>query len=575
MLKLFKFLKPYRYQIAIVLVLTFIQVITELYLPTLMSDIVDVGIVNGDTNYIMKTGGLMLIVAAVGAGCIILAAYLSARTSSGFGMDLRNKVFSHVQQFSLHELNKIGTASLITRTTNDITQIQMLVMMMQRMMARAPLMCIGGIVMAVSKNPKLSLVLVVATPILGATMAIIARYSMPLFSLMQSKLDKLNLVLRENLTGIRVIRAFNKIEYEKERFDNANLDLTGTAIKVGQIMAVSMPVVMLLLNFTTIAVIWFGSIRVDAGGMQVGDLMAFLQYIMHIMFSLVMVSMMFIMIPRASVSAARINEVLDTDIEIRDPENSITPKTRTGLVEFRNVTFSYPDAEKPVLHDISFTANPGEVTAIIGGTGSGKSTLIHLIPRFYDITDGSILIDGVDIREMTQESLRSRIGFVPQKALLFTGTVAENIRYGNDDATDEEVEHAARIAQAADFVSNMKEGFNSFIAQGGTNISGGQKQRLSIARALVRRPHIYIFDDSFSALDFKTDAKLRQALKAEVADATVLIVAQRVSTIMDADKIIVLHEGKIAGMGKHKELLKTCDVYREIVLSQLSEEEIA
>jgi ATP-binding cassette subfamily B multidrug efflux pump len=575
MLKLFKFLKPYQFLIAFALMLIFVQSITELYLPTLMSDIVDVGIVGGDTNFILKTGGFMLAIAAIGSLCNILASYLSSKSSASFGLDLRNAVFTHVQDFSLHEFNNIGTASLITRTTNDITQVQMLVMMMQRMMARAPFMCIGGIIMAVSKNATLSLVLAVATPILGITMTLIARKSMPLFSLMQSKLDKLNLVLRENLTGIRVIRAFNQVDYEKKRFNEANLDLTGTSIQVGKIMAASMPIVTLLLNYTMIAVIWFGSLHVNNGLMQVGDLMAFLQYIMQIMFSLIMVSMMFIMIPRASASATRINEVLETEIAIKDPETSRLPDERLGFVEFKDVSFSYPGAEKPVLTDISFTAAPGEVTAVIGGTGSGKSTLIQLIPRFYDVKNGAILIDGVDIREMAQSRLRERIGFIPQKALLFSGTVAENIRYGKDEATIDEIEEATRIAQASDFVSALKDGFDSDIAQRGTNISGGQKQRLSIARALVRRPDIYLFDDSFSALDFKTDAKLRMALNTNITDATVIIVAQRVSTIMNADKIIVLHEGRITGSGKHKDLLDTCDVYREIVLSQLSEEEIA
>lgn len=584
MLKLFKFLKPYRFQVAIVLVLTFFETLAELYLPTLMSNIVNTGILNGDIGYILKTGGVMLVIAAAGSVCIIFAGYLSAKTSSAFGMNLRNAVFSHAQKFSLYEFNSIGTASLITRTTNDITQIQMLVMMMQRMMARAPLMCIGGIIMAISKNARLSLILVVAIPILGTTMIVIARKGMPLFSIMQTKLDKLNLILREQLTGIRVIRAFNRTDYEKQRFQDGNLDLTQTTVRVSKIMAASMPVVMLLLNYTTIGVIWFGSKHIDGGSMQVGDLMAFLQYIMHIMFSLVMTSMMFIIIPRASVSAARINEVLETDITIKDPEPSeisahpqSQPESlgRPGHLEFRDVTFNYPGAEEPVLNNISFTANPGEVTAIIGGTGSGKSTLINLVLRFYDVADGSILLDGVDIRQMPQQVLRSRIGFIPQKALLFSGTIAENLKYGKEDALDEEIQHAAEIAQATEFILNIPDGFDSIVAQAGTNLSGGQKQRLSIARALVCKPDIYLFDDSFSALDFKTDAKLRSALKKETADAAVIIVAQRVSTIMDADKIIVLHEGRIAGCGKHKDLIKTCDVYREIVLSQLSEEEIA
>ncbi len=446
--------------------------------------------------------------------------------------------------------------------------------MMLRMMISAPMMCIGGIIMAVSKDAKLSLVIIVVMPILAMAIGIIGKKGMPLFKMMQLKIDKLNLVLRENLTGIRVIRAFNRIDHEKKRFDKANLDLTNTAIKVNKIMAALMPIMMVVLNFTTIAVVWFGGIRIDNGSMQVGDLMAFIQYVMQIMFSLIMVSMMFILIPRASASAVRINEVLDTVSEINDGDNTKS-SNKKGYIEFKDVTFNYPGAEKPALSNISFSAKPGETTAIIGGTGSGKSTLISLIPRFYDVSGGSILVNGIDIREMTQEDLRLKVGFVPQKAVLFSGTIADNIRYGKENASYEEVKHAAEIAQASDFISNMKDGFESVISQGGTNVSGGQKQRLSIARALVRRPEIYVFDDSFSALDFKTDAKLRAALKKETGKSTVIIVAQRVSTVMNADRIIVLDDGQIAGIGNHKELLNTCDVYREIVSSQLSEEELA
>jgi ATP-binding cassette subfamily B protein len=447
--------------------------------------------------------------------------------------------------------------------------------MMLRMMISAPMMCIGGIIMAVSKDAKLSLVIIAIMPILAITIGIMGKKGMPLFKTMQLKIDKLNLVLRENLTGIRVIRAFNKIDHEKKRFDKANLDLTNTAIKVNKIMAALMPIMMVVLNFTTIAVVWFGGIRIDNGSMQVGDLMAFIQYVMQIMFSLIMVSMMFILIPRASASAVRINEVLDTVPEINDRDNTKSSNNKKGYIEFKDVTFNYPGAENPALSNISFSAKPGEITAIIGGTGSGKSTLISLIPRFYDVSSGSILVNDVDIREMTQEDLRLKIGFVPQKAVLFTGTIADNIRYGKEDAPDSEVKHAAEIAQASDFISNMKDGFESVISQGGTNVSGGQKQRLSIARALVRRPEIYVFDDSFSALDFKTDAKLRAALKKETGKSTVIIVAQRVSTVMNADRIIVLDDGQIAGIGNHKELLNNCDVYHEIVSSQLSEEELA
>lgn len=554
--------------------LVFFQAIFDLYLPSLMADIVDVGIVNGDTDYIIRVGVRMLLIAGLGAVCAIVASLLSSKTATGFGRDLRSKVFSKVEGFSLEEFDEFGTPSLITRTTNDINQMQQVVMIMLRMMLRAPFMCIGGIIMAVSKDRKLSVVIVVVMPIIAIAMFIIGKKGMPLFKIMQEKIDRLNLVLREKLTGIRVIRAFNREEYEKERFDDANRDLTDTAIRVNRIMAVSMPIMMLLLNFTTIAVIWFGGIRIDRGSMQVGDLMAFIQYVMHIMFSLIMFSMMFIMIPRASASAIRINQVLDSTTKIKDPLDSKDVEVGTGSIEFKDVTFSYPGAEQPVLSNVSFTTNPGDVTAIIGGTGSGKSTIINLVPRFYDIDKGSILLDGVDIRHMTQESLRAKIGFVPQKAVLFSGTIRDNMRVGNDNATDEEILHALDIAQATEFVSNMEDGLDSAIAQGGTNLSGGQKQRLSIARALVRKPALYIFDDSFSALDFKTDAKLRAALKKEIGSSSILIIAQRISTVMDADRIIVLNKGRVVGNGRHEELLKTCDVYREIASSQLSEEEL-
>ncbi len=575
MIKLFRFLKPYRLFIAAVLVLIFFQSLFELYLPRLMADIVDVGVVQGDTNYILRVGGLMLLVAAIGAVCTILAANLSAKTAMGFGKILRGKVFSQVEELSLSEFSRIGTASLITRTTNDITQVQMLVMVTLRMMVMAPMMLIGGIIMAVSQDAALARIIVLIIPVIVAAVIVVMNKSTPLFRAMQEKLDKVNRVLREGLTGIRVIRAFDRIDYEKRRFNDANLDLTSTAIKVNRIMATAMPLMMVTMNFMAIAIIWFGGLRIDQGTMQVGSLMAFIQYVMHIMFSLIMVSMMFVMIPRASASAVRINEVLDTVPEISDGEAAKSGYATKGHVEFRNATFSYPGAEKPVLHDISFEAKPGEVTAIIGGTGSGKSTLVNLILRFYDVETGSILINGVDIRDMSQEDLRSKIGFVPQKAVLFSGTVADNIRYGKEEATSEEVEWAAEIAQATEFITGMKDGFDSVVAQGGTNLSGGQKQRLSIARALVRRPEIYIFDDSFSALDFKTDARLRAALKSETSESTVIIVAQRVSTVMDADRIIVLDNGEVAGTGTHRDLIKTCNVYREIVMSQLSEEELA
>ncbi|TYP75570.1 ABC transporter ATP-binding protein [Paenibacillus methanolicus] len=575
MLKLFRFMKPYRTAVIFTLVLVFLQTLSDLYLPTLMSDIVDDGVVPGDTGYIWRIGALMLVIAALGGVCAVGASYLSAKSAGAFGRDLRSRVFAHVEQFSLNEFDKIGTASLITRTTNDITQVQMVLTMLMRVMVMAPLMCIGGIIMAMSKDVKLSLVIIAVVPVLAIIILLVVMRSIPLFKSMQTKIDKLNLVLRENLTGIRVIRSFNRTRHEQGRFNAANEDLTQTSIAVNRLMAGLMPVMMLVMNLASIAIIWYGGKRIEAGGIAVGDLIAFIQYAWQIMFALIFASMMFVMVPRASASAARIQEVLDMQPAIQDADAPQPMPARAGSVVFDNVTFYYPGAEVPALSNISFTAEPGKATAIIGGTGSGKSTLIHLIPRFYDASEGAVRIGNEDVRRASQEQLRDSIGLVPQKALLFTGTIAENIRFGKEDATDEEIRHAAAVAQATDFIGSMPEGYDSILAQGGTNVSGGQKQRLSIARALVRRPSIYLFDDSFSALDFKTDAKLRAALKTETADATLIIVAQRVSTVMDADQIIVLEEGKIAGIGTHRELLANSEVYREIVMSQLSEEEIA
>ena len=582
MIKLIKYLKPFWPTVVLVIILVLLQSLSQLYLPALMAEIVDKGIAEGNNALIFRTGGIMLAVALLSVACAFAASFFSARVSMGYGRVLRNKVFSHVQQFSLREYNQFGAASLITRMTNDITQVQMMVLMSMRLLVTAPLMMVGGIVMAVSRDPDLSRLILVLMPVLALAVALMAYLVMPLFKAIQAKLDKLNLVLRENLTGIRVIRAFNRDEYEQKRFDAANLDLTKMSILVNRLMAVAMPGMMLLMNLASIAIIWFGGQRVAGGGLQVGDLMAFLQYMMQIMFSLMMVSMMFVMLPRAFASVNRINAVLDTMPEIADPETdaeenpAVSDVTgKRGYLEFRNVTFSYPGAEVPVLRDISFRACPGEVTAIIGGTGSGKSTLANLIPRFYDVDSGSILVDGVDVREMPQEDLRRKIGLIPQQALLFTGTIASNIRVGKENATAAEVSKAAETAQAMDFITTLPEGFDAPVAQGGVNLSGGQKQRLAIARALVRRPEIYIFDDSFSALDFRTDARLRHALKEETEDATMLIVAQRVTTVMDADRIIVLEKGAVAGIGTHNELMESCNVYREIVLSQVSEEEIA
>jgi ATP-binding cassette subfamily B multidrug efflux pump len=575
MIKLFRFLKPYRMQIIFVLLFVFLQSLSDLYLPTLMAHIVDTGIVKGDTSYILQVGGFMLLIAVGGVICSVLASYFSSITAMGFGKIIRGEIFDHVEQFSLHEFNKISTASLITRTTNDTTQVQQVLIIMLRMMVSAPMMCIGGIIMAVAQDAPLSWVFAVALPIVIVTILSIIGRATPLFQLMQKKIDKLNLILDEGLTGVRVIRAFDRTDYERRRFDEANLSLTDTAITVNRTISALMPLMMLIMNVSTLAIFWFGALRIDSGSMQVGSLMAFLQYALQIMFSLLMLSMLAVMLPRAAASAERINEVLAIVPEIKDAETVKEPNRERGYVEFRDVTFRYPGAEEPAIANISFSARPGEVTAIIGGTGAGKSTLVSLIPRFYDIEQGSILVDGVDIRELAQEALRARIGFVPQKAVLFSGTISENIRYGKKDATLEEVQHAATIAQASGFISGMPDGYDAVIAQGGANVSGGQKQRLSIARALVRKPEIYIFDDSFSALDFRTDARLRAALKDETRTSTVFIVAQRVSTVMDADRIIVLDEGRIAGIGTHRELMKTCEVYREIVSSQLSPEEVA
>ncbi|KSU85482.1 MULTISPECIES: ABC transporter ATP-binding protein [Fictibacillus] len=574
MIKILKNLATYKWMVASVFGLIFIQSMSDLFLPTLMSDIIDKGVVPGKLSYIWEVGGWMLLVSAVGALASVTASYFSSKAAIGLGRDIRLKVFEHVERFSLHEFDQVGTASLITRTTNDITQVQQVVIMMLRMVISAPIMLVGGIIMAVSKDAKLSLVIVVTLPVLVASILLILYKAVPLFKTVQKRLDRLNLVLRENLTGVRVIRAFNREFEEKKRLQHANKDLRDVSIQVNRIMAFMMPVMMLVMNLTIVGIIWFGGMRIDNGTMQIGDLMAFTQYAMQIMFALVMSSMMFVMVPRAAVSAGRINEVLNIQPAIED-KGAERADAEPGTLEFDRVTFSYPGAEEPALSSISFKAQAGEITAIIGGTGSGKSTLLQLIPRFYECSEGTIRLNGVNIENATQDEIRSKIGFVPQKAVLFTGTIAENICYGKPEASHGEIRHAAEIAQAEDFILKMKDGFESRLEQGGSNLSGGQKQRLSIARAIVRKPDIYLFDDSFSALDFKTDARLRAALKEETRNSTVLLVAQRVNTVMDADQIIVLEKGKIAGMGTHEELLETNEVYREIALSQLTEEEIA
>jgi ATP-binding cassette subfamily B multidrug efflux pump len=574
MLKIYKFLKPYAASVTAIIILVFIQVMSDLYLPTLMSDIVNKGILGENVSYIMRTGGLMLLVAAGGVACAVLSSLLGSRASIGLGRILRSKVFGRVESFSLSEFDKFGASTLITRTTNDIIQIQTTTILIINMMIRAPLMAAGGTILAFSKDPGMTPVLAVALPLLAAIIVVIAKFGTPLFRSIQKKIDRINLIMRENLTGMRVIRAFDRGDYEEKRFDEASRDLTDTYIRVNRIVAFMIPAMMLVMNIVTLSIIWFGSMRIGDGSTNLGNLLAFMQYAMQILFSLLMFAAMFIMIPRAQAAADRINEVLAAHPQITDPENPISSGEAKGYVEFKDVSFSYPGAEQPVISGVSFLARPGETTAIIGGTGSGKSTVINLIPRFYDVTSGQVLIDGVDVRAMTQSQLRAKIGYVPQKAILFTGSIKDNLRYGRADADDLEIKRACITAQADDFISEFSDGYDTVLSEGGLNLSGGQKQRLSIARALVRRPEIYVFDDSFSALDFTTDAKLRTALRKETMESTVIIVAQRVGTVMNADRIIVLDEGRVAGIGTHTQLMESCEVYREIVSSQLSEEEL-
>ena len=577
MLKLFRLLKPYQGYVAIVLVLALAQSIGLLLLPRLMSDIVDTGIVKGDQGAIVRTGGLMLLMSVAASACAIAGSYFASHVATGFGRIMRGAIFERVEHFSIHQFDRFGSASLVTRTTNDTTQVQQMVIMMLTMVITSPMLMIGGIILALSQDTQLAWILVAVMPVMALVFTVILRATVPLSQAMQAKIDRLNLVLGEGLSGVRVIRAFDRGDHQRRRFHEANLDLTNTAITVNRLVSFLMPALILMLNFTSIAIIWIGSHRVDQGVMQVGAMIASLQYAMQILFSVFMVTAMFVMLPRASASAARINEVLGTAPEIVDPSSPRQPRIATarGHVEFRDVTFQYPGAEEPALTGVSLTALPGEMTAIVGGTGSGKSTLAGLIPRFYDVNHGQVLVDGVDVREMTQADLRARIGFVPQKAVLFSGTVAANIRYGKEDASDAEVRHAATVAQAVEFIDAMPDTFASAISQGGVNLSGGQKQRLSIARAIVRKPDVYVFDDSFSALDFATDARLRAALKDETANATVFVVAQRISTVLNADRIVVLDNGRVVGIGTHAELLEKNPVYREIVSSQVSLEEVA
>jgi ATP-binding cassette subfamily B multidrug efflux pump len=559
--------------VALVLLLLLVQAIANLYLPNLNADLINNGIVKGDVSYIWKVGAVMLGASVLIMGAAILLAYLSAKVAMAFGRDLRGGVFSAVETFSARELNQFGAPSLITRNTNDVQQVQMVLFMGLTMMVAAPITGIGAGIMAVRTNAKLSALILVAVPIMAILIGTLLRRIVPLFRVMQVKIDRINLVLREQIGGVRVIRAFVKTDFEEARFATTSEDLMNTTLSVTRTFAIMFPSLMLLLNLSSVAVIWFGAQLVDSGSMPIGNLTAFLAYIMQILFSVMMAVMMSMMIPRAAASAERIQEVLQTRSSVVDTTEPKSPAQRRGLIEFSNVDFGYPGAESPVLSGISFSAEPGKVTAIVGSTGSGKSTLLNLIPRFIDVTSGTIKLDGLDIREQSLEGIWSEIGLVPQRSFLFGGSVAENLRYGDPEASDEQLWAALEIAQAADFIRESPEGLETRVAQGGTNFSGGQRQRLSIARAIVKRPQIYILDDSFSALDYTTDAKLRVALEKSAAGATVLIVAQRVSSILNADQIIVLDEGKIVGIGTHQDLMSRCEIYREIVLSQLSPEE--
>lgn len=569
------FLGPYRKPILLLVALQFLQTCASLYLPSLNADIIDNGVVRGDTGYILEFGGVMIAVSVVQVVCNIGAVYFGARTASALGRDVRASVFARVQSFSAREVGRFGAPSLITRTTNDVQQIQMLVLMTFTLMVSAPIMCVGGIVMALGQDVPLSAVLLAVVPVLGIAVSLIVKRMRPLFRTMQTRLDTVNRVLREQITGNRVIRAFVRDTYEEKRFRGANTELTAVALSTGRLMALMFPTVMTVVNVSSVAVIWFGAHRIDSGGMEIGALTAFIAYLMQIVMSVMMATFMFMMVPRAEVCAERVQEVLGTDSSVVPPKDPVTELRTHGHLEIRGAEFRYPGAEEPVLRAVDLVARPGETTAVIGSTGSGKSTLLGLVPRLFDATGGDVLVGGRDVRTLDPALLAESVSLVPQKPYLFSGTVATNLRYGNPDATDEELWHALEVAQAKEFVERLEHGLDAPIAQGGTNVSGGQRQRLAIARTLVRRPEIYLFDDSFSALDYATDAALRAALSRETAGATVVIVAQRVSTIRDADRILVLDEGRVVGTGSHRELMDGNETYREIVLSQLTEAEAA
>ncbi|MFF4606964.1 ABC transporter ATP-binding protein [Streptomyces sp. NPDC001339] len=568
-------LRPHRRSISLIVLLQLIQTLATLYLPSLNADVIDNGVIKGDTGYILRIGGFMTAVTLLQIACAIGAVYFGARTAMALGRDIRAAVFDRVQSFSAREVGAFGAPSLITRTTNDVQQVQMLVLMTFTMMVSAPIMMIGGVIMALNQDVPLSGLLLVIVPVLGILVSLFMRRMRPLFRGVQERIDTVNRILREQIAGIRVIRAFVRDRHERERFAVASTELYDVSVRAGRLMSMMFPLVMLVVNVSSVAVVWFGGLRIDGGEMRIGALTAFLSYLMYILMSIMMATFMVMMLPRAEVCAERIQEVLTTDSSVTPAAHPVTELRRHGELELRHVEFRFPGAEQPVLKDISLIARPGETTAVIGSTGSGKSTLLGLVPRLFDATGGAVLVDGEDVRTLDEETLAKAIGLVPQKPYLFSGTVASNLRYGNPDATDDELWHALETAQARDFVERMDGGLDAPIAQGGSNVSGGQRQRLAIARALVRRPEIYLFDDSFSALDYATDAALRAALARETDRATVVIVAQRVSTIRGADRIVVLDEGRVVGTGTHTELMAGNETYREIVLSQLTEQEAA
>ncbi|MBC8091679.1 MAG: ABC transporter ATP-binding protein [Pseudonocardia sp.] len=565
-------LRAYSRPLTMVVALQLVGTVAALYLPSLNADIIDQGIARGDTAYILGTGGWMLLVTLVQVACSVGAVWYGARTAMGFGADLRAAVFHRVGEFSAREVNRFGAPSLITRSTNDVQQVQMLVLLSCTMLVSAPIMCVGGIFFALQEDIGLSWLVAVSVPALVVAIGLVIIRMVPQFRLMQVRIDTVNRVLREQITGIRVVRAFVREPQETARFGQANTDVTDVAVRAGRLQALIFPIVMLLLNVSSVAVLWFGAERIDLGQMSIGALTAFLQYLLQILMAVMMATFMAIMIPRAAVCADRIAEVLDTDSSVAPPKSPVAPDRRDGLLEFDRAGFRYPGAAAPVLGEVSFTARPGQTTAIIGSTGAGKTTLVSMVPRLFDATAGAVRVDGVDVRELDPEELWSRIGLVPQRPYLFSGTVASNLRYGDPTASDDDLWAALEIAQGAEFVREMEGGLDAPISQGGTNVSGGQRQRLAIARALVRKPEIYLFDDSFSALDLATDARLRAALAPVTATATMVIVAQRVSTIRDADQIVVLEDGAVVGIGRHDELLETCPTYVEIVESQLSAE---